>query len=166
MVENNITLVELLAPVLWKKNFIACLGLQVLYLSNLSNSTKVCLMNDVNITADFSMVYDTGPPHGAKSASSCLWNKYKLHKYKVNDLQEMKLANLVFLAKIPLLVKLKGEKKNHAQGTIPTFDLTDMPLCNAACVVVLLRWPLIDVNWGVGGASVQHNPVLKTKDKS
>lgn len=45
-----------------------------------------------------------------------------------------------------------------------TFDLADMPLCDSASVVVLLCRPLIDVHRGVGGASVQHNPVLETKE--
>lgn len=45
-----------------------------------------------------------------------------------------------------------------------TFDLADIPLRDSASVVVLLRRPLIDVHGGVGGASVQHNPVLETKE--
>lgn len=39
-----------------------------------------------------------------------------------------------------------------------------MPLCDSARVVILLRRPLIDVHRGVGGASVQHNPVLEKKE--
>lgn len=51
----------------------------------------------------------------------------------------------MFLAEAPLLVKPQG-KQSHTLGAIPTFDLADMPLCDPARVVVLLRWPLIDVH--------------------
>lgn len=101
--------------------------------------------------------------HLTKPASSCLWIKIN-HMAKTSVICR-KWNQALQLSWLKFLYWLNLKEKNHTPGAIPTFDLADMPLCDTARVVVLLRWPLIDVDWGVGRASVQHNPVLKTKDK-
>lgn len=40
-----------------------------------------------------------------------------------------------------------------------------MPLGNSSSVVVLLCWPLIDVDRSVGGTSVQHDPILESRQR-
>ena len=46
-----------------------------------------------------------------------------------------------------------------------TFDFAGMCLFNSSSVVILFRWPLIDIQSCVGGTSIQHNPILKCGDR-